>query len=81
LIDKDLMGVYEQSIFVPYPGTAVYDDPKRFDVKILTHDYRRYREDGLPVVSLEGLTPEVILLEWLKTTKTTNEIFCKKLET
>jgi len=81
LIDRDLMDVYEQSIFVPYPGTAVYDDPKKFNVKILTHDFRRYREDSLPVVRLEGLSPEDIFLEWLKTTRITNEIFSQKLKT
>jgi radical SAM superfamily enzyme YgiQ (UPF0313 family) len=81
LIDRDLMDVYEQSIFVPYPGTAVYEDPKKFNVRILTHDFRRYREDSLPVVRLEGLTPEDIFFEWLKTTRKTNEIFYKKSKT
>ena len=81
LIDRDLMDVYEQSIFVPYPGTAVYNDPKRFNVEILTHDFRRYREDSLPVVRLEGLSPEDILFEWMRTTRNTNEIFSQKLKT
>jgi radical SAM superfamily enzyme YgiQ (UPF0313 family) len=81
LIDRDLMDVYEQSVFVPYPGTAVYADPKKFNVRILTHDFRRYREDSLPVVRLEGLTPEDIFFEWLKTTKITNEIFYRKSKT
>jgi len=80
LIDRDLMDVYEQSIFVPYPGTAVYDDPRKFNVRILTHDFRRYREDSLPVVSLESLTPEEIYSEWLKTARTTNEILYRKLK-
>jgi len=81
LIDRNLMDIYEQSIFVPYPGTAVYNDPKKFNVKILTHDFRRYREDSLPVVRLEGLSPEDILFEWLETTRKTNEIFSQKLKT
>jgi anaerobic magnesium-protoporphyrin IX monomethyl ester cyclase len=81
LIDGDLMDVYEQSIFVPYPGTAVYDDPNKFNVKILTRDFRRYREDSLPVVRLEGPSPDDILFEWLKTTRITNEIFSQKLKT
>jgi radical SAM superfamily enzyme YgiQ (UPF0313 family) len=80
LIDRDLMDVYEQSIFVPYPGTAVYRNPRKYDVRILTHDFRRYREDSLPVVRLEGLTPEYVYSEWLETTKKTNEIFYKKLQ-
>ena len=80
LIDRDLMDVYEQSIFVPYPGTAVYDDPNKFNVKILTRDFRRYREDSLPVVRLERLSPEDILSEWLKTTRMTNEIFSNKIK-
>jgi anaerobic magnesium-protoporphyrin IX monomethyl ester cyclase len=78
LIDRDLMDVYEQSIFVPYPGTAVYNDPGKFNVRILTRDFRRYREDSKPVLSLECLTPEDIYLEWLKTTRMTNEIFLHK---
>jgi anaerobic magnesium-protoporphyrin IX monomethyl ester cyclase len=81
LIDRDLMDVYEQSIFVPYPGTAVYNDSKKFNVRILTHDFRRYREDSLPVLRLEGITPEDIFFEWLKTTRITNEIFLKKSKT
>jgi anaerobic magnesium-protoporphyrin IX monomethyl ester cyclase len=80
LIDRDLMDVYEQSIFVPYPGTAVYNDSKKFNVRILTHDFRRYREDSLPVLRLEGITPEDIFFEWLKTTRITNEIFLKKIK-
>ena len=80
LIERDLMDVYEQSIFVPYPGTAVYDDPTKFSVRILTHDFRRYREDSLPVVRLEGLTPEDVYAEWLKTTRMANEILDKKLK-
>lgn len=79
LIERDLMDVYEQSIFVPYPGTAVYDDPRKFDVSILTYDFRRYREDSIPVVSLQGLTPEDIYFEWLETTRMTNEVFYDKL--
>jgi anaerobic magnesium-protoporphyrin IX monomethyl ester cyclase len=81
LIDRDLMDVYEQSIFVPYPGTAVYNDSKKFNVRILTHDFRRYREDSLPVLRLEGITPEDIFFEWLKTTRITNEIFLRKSKT
>jgi anaerobic magnesium-protoporphyrin IX monomethyl ester cyclase len=80
LIDRNLMDVYEQSIFVPYPGTAVYDNPKRFNVRILTHDFRKYREDSLPVVRLEGLTPDDVFNEWLKTTRMTNEIFSNKIK-
>jgi anaerobic magnesium-protoporphyrin IX monomethyl ester cyclase len=80
LIERDLMDVYEQSIFVPYPGTAVYNDPMKFNVRILTHDFRRYREDSLPVVRLESLTPEDIYAEWLNTTRKVNEILDKKLK-
>jgi radical SAM superfamily enzyme YgiQ (UPF0313 family) len=81
LIGRGLMDVYEQSIFVPYPGTAVYDDPGKFNAKILTHDFRRYREDSLPVVRLEGLAPEDILAEWLRTTEVTNGILLDKMQT
>jgi len=81
LIDRDLMDVYEQSIFVPYPGTSVYNNPREFNAEILTRNFKKYREDSLPVVRLEGLSPEDIYCEWLKTIKQTNEIFEKKLET
>ncbi len=79
LIERDLMDVYEQSVFVPYPGTPIYGDPGRFDVDILTHDFRRYREDSLPVVRLKGLGPEEIFSEWLRTTELANGILKEKL--
>jgi radical SAM superfamily enzyme YgiQ (UPF0313 family) len=75
------MDVYEQSIFVPYPGTPVYKNPSAFNVEILSNDFRRYREDIIPIVRLRDLAPEDIYYEWLKTTNQTNEVFKKKLET
>ena len=81
LIERDLMDVYEQSIFVPYPGTPVYKNPSAFNVEILSNDFRRYREDIIPIVRLRDLAPEDIYYEWLKTTNQTNEVFKKKLET
>ena len=62
-IEPDSVGI---SIFVPYPGTYIYNHIDQFDIKIEETDYRKWNFRGGNggyncVVSTEGLTREDIL--------------------
>jgi hypothetical protein len=47
-------------IFIPYPGTEIYKNPKKFGVKILTHDFEKWVRGCEPVIELKNLTKEKI---------------------
>ncbi|GAA2359953.1 B12-binding domain-containing radical SAM protein [Dactylosporangium salmoneum] len=60
LIDRDLLQASYLFGLVPYPGSAMFDDPARFGMTLLHHDYGRYHEDLPPVFATEHATPDQV---------------------
>ena len=56
----------EDVIFVPYPGTEVYNNPELFNVTIQKRPWAHWREDMPSVLSTKSLTSEQIYDLWLK---------------
>lgn len=51
LIDDGLLRATYSAVFVPYPGSQLYERPEHFGIKILHKDYGRYHEDLPPAFS------------------------------
>ena len=49
LIERDLLQASYLQVLVPYPGSDMYDNPDKYGMKLLHHDYRYYNEDMPPV--------------------------------
>ena len=52
------MGTFQVTtrVFTPYPGTPIFQDPKRYGMEILSHDFDRYdRYSFPPVIRLKSL--------------------------
>jgi len=64
---EGIMGASEIALFVPYPGGAVFNDPGRFGVEILTYDWERWaRFNTQPVCQLEDFSKDEIIAAWKK---------------
>ncbi len=64
LIKRGLLDILNYSILVPYPGTKIFRNPKKFGMEILTDDYSKYHEYGIPVYRTEKLSPQKIFDLW-----------------
>lgn len=64
LIKRDLLSLLNYGILVPYPGTDIFENPKKFGIEILTYDYSKYHEYGIPVYRTATLLPEKIFDLW-----------------
>jgi len=49
MTQRGLIDTMDYFIMVPYPGTPVASNPRRFGIRILTKDWARYNEDSIPV--------------------------------
>jgi radical SAM superfamily enzyme YgiQ (UPF0313 family) len=58
LIAKDLLQASYLFGLVPYPGSTMYEDPERYGMKILHHDYGLYHEDLPPVFATPFADPD-----------------------
>lgn len=55
----------EIAMFIPYPGTVIYERPEQFGVKILTQDWERWgRFNTEPISELEDFSRDEILKKW-----------------
>ncbi|MBN1273906.1 MAG: B12-binding domain-containing radical SAM protein [Candidatus Aminicenantes bacterium] len=52
LWENELNMTQEVSIFNPYPGTAIYNDPQKYGIKIMTRDWEKFSRLDEPVISL-----------------------------
>lgn len=60
LITSDAVDVIGNKVFVPYPGTPVFNNPSTFGVEILTRDWGKYDRRSFPVYALNNLSAEDI---------------------
>ncbi|MFL5346953.1 MAG: B12-binding domain-containing radical SAM protein [Hyalangium sp.] len=58
LIEKDLLQASYLFGLVPYPGSDLYENPERYGMKLLHHDYRLYHEEMVPVYETSFARPE-----------------------
>ncbi len=62
---RGLMQTSEIALFVPYPGTDIFEAPERFGVRILTFEWERWgRFNTEPVCELEDFSREEIVEVW-----------------
>ncbi|MFI1681995.1 MULTISPECIES: B12-binding domain-containing radical SAM protein [unclassified Streptomyces] len=60
LIDRGLLYASYLSLFVPYPGTPMFDHPERYGMKLLHRQYDLYNEELPPVVDTKHATSEEV---------------------
>jgi len=61
LIRRGLVDLVYSGIFVPVPGTPIFEHPEKHGIKILTRNWSRYLRTGLmPVHELPNLSAEEI---------------------
>jgi radical SAM superfamily enzyme YgiQ (UPF0313 family) len=65
LIDKRLINSVDYFVFVPYPGTPVFNEPEKYEIKILSKNWDLYREDEIPVFEYNNLSSNEIFEVWL----------------
>ncbi|MFJ6103674.1 B12-binding domain-containing radical SAM protein [Streptomyces sp. NPDC092359] len=71
LIEKDLLQASYLFGLVPYPGSALYQAPEQYGMKLLHHEYGLYHEDMPPVYETPHAKPDEIYevflegVEWL----------------
>lgn len=55
----------EIAMFIPYPGTVIFERPAQFGVRILTHDWERWgRFNTDPISELDDFRRADILKKW-----------------
>ena len=60
LISKNLLQASYFFGLVPYPGSAIFDNPEKYGMKLRHNDYRLYHEELAPVYDTEHATAEQI---------------------
>jgi anaerobic magnesium-protoporphyrin IX monomethyl ester cyclase len=54
MIKQDLLTLIEFGCFVPYPGTQIFANPKKYGIKIKFYNYSKYTSEYSPVFSITG---------------------------
>lgn len=60
LIDRDLLQASYLFGLVPYPGSAMFENPERFGMTILHEDFALYHEDLPPVFRTAAAEPDKV---------------------
>ncbi|WP_297624143.1 B12-binding domain-containing radical SAM protein [Nocardia sp.] len=60
LIDRGLLAASYLSVFVPYPGSPMFDHPERYDMRLLHKHFDLYSEELPPVIASGNATGEQI---------------------
>jgi len=55
--EEGLVDTWEYKMYIPYPGTPIYETPESYGIRILEHDYRLFHYARKPVISTSGFTP------------------------
>ena len=67
LYGEELIQTSEVALFVPYPGTSIFERPDEFGVEILTYEWDRWgRFNTEPVCQLRDFSKEEIMEAWKK---------------
>jgi anaerobic magnesium-protoporphyrin IX monomethyl ester cyclase len=61
LFEKDLIQGAEVNVFLPYPGTPFFNEPKKYGIKILSYDWSRWeRWCSKPMCQLKNFSAKEI---------------------
>jgi len=60
LIKKKVLDEITPFIFVPYPGIDIFNNPKKYGLKILTKDFSKYARIYEPVISYKDFSKDEI---------------------
>lgn len=60
LLEEDLLQATYLFGLVPYPGSAMFETPERFGMKLLHRDFSLYHEDLPPVFATDKATPDQV---------------------
>ncbi len=60
LIKNKLLDEITPFTFIPYPGTDIYNNPEKYDLKILTKDFSKYARIYEPVISYKNFSKDEI---------------------
>lgn len=64
---KGITHTTEVALFVPYPGTPVYNEPEKHGVEIVTYDWEKWgRFNTEPVIRLKDFSEKEILYSWMR---------------
>lgn len=64
----------EIAMFVPYPGTRIFESPQEFDLEILTYEWEKWaRFNSEPVYQLKEFSKEDITGYWTVANRIANE--------
>jgi radical SAM superfamily enzyme YgiQ (UPF0313 family) len=61
---RDLLDEVSASVFVPYPGSIIFEKPEKYGIRILTSDWSKYYEMGFPVFENKDLSAQEIYDYW-----------------
>jgi len=61
---RGLIDTMDYFIMVPYPGSPVARDPKKFGIAIISKDWRGYNEDVLPIYESKTFSRNDIFDTW-----------------
>jgi radical SAM superfamily enzyme YgiQ (UPF0313 family) len=64
MIKEGLIDTADYFITVPYPGTPLFNNPKKYNMRILTYDWSKYNENTLPVMELINFSQKEIFELW-----------------
>ncbi len=65
--EKGVIGSAEIALFVPYPGTPMFNDPQKYGIEILTYEWEKWgRFNTEPVIQLKGFSKKEILTSWTR---------------
>lgn len=60
LIKKKMLDEITPFTFVPYPGTDIFNNPNKYNLKILTKDFSKYARIYEPVISYKDFSKDEI---------------------
>ena len=75
---KGLLDKVSASLFIPYPGSEVFENPEKYGIKILTRDWTEYYEMGFPVFENKDLSAQEIYEYWRELNKVSDSKHCLK---
>ncbi len=84
LTSNNFVDITHIAVLVPYPGTPIYENPKKYNIKILTYDYSKYimncdyMNTGIPVIETENLSEYQIYSLWQLAISTASKNFKKR---
>jgi radical SAM superfamily enzyme YgiQ (UPF0313 family) len=79
MIKENLVTLIEFGCFVPYPGTKIFANPEKYNIKINTYNYSKYTSEYPPVFDIiNGPTSKDLYRHYNKTLVELTELYKSK---